>query len=146
LGSLFLYAHIVIRYIGDCAIGDLTGQLKDILLVINAHLLPDVQHEKHPMVLLDALYSWILSQVTDSVRRNMQKLLLALIASWEPLLSDEGRNFLVLCNWLGMTCDEAYAALHPLSSVLIVPGCDKAHEGELQYFQKSFIDYISDFA
>jgi hypothetical protein len=44
-----------------------------------------------------------------------------------------------------MTCDEAYTALRPLSSVLIVPGRDNAHE-ELQYFHKSFMDYISDSA
>jgi hypothetical protein len=44
-----------------------------------------------------------------------------------------------------MTCDEAYAALRPLSSVLDIPGRDKAHKKALQYFHKSFLDYISDF-
>jgi hypothetical protein len=55
-------------------------------------------------------------------------------------------NFIVLCNWLGMTRDEAYAALRPLSSVLDFPGHDEACAKELRYFHKSFIDYISDFA
>jgi hypothetical protein len=45
-----------------------------------------------------------------------------------------------------MTYNEAYAALRPLMSVLDVPGRDKAHKEELQYFHKSFLDYISDFA
>jgi hypothetical protein len=45
-----------------------------------------------------------------------------------------------------MTYDEAYAALRPLSSVLAIPGRDEAHKKALQYFHKSFLDYISDFA
>ncbi|KAF7761966.1 hypothetical protein Agabi119p4_9958 [Agaricus bisporus var. burnettii] len=45
-----------------------------------------------------------------------------------------------------MTCDDAYAALRHLLSVLTVPERDKAHEFVLQCFHKSFIDYISDFS
>jgi hypothetical protein len=98
------------------------------------------------MAFLDLLYLRILSKVPAKVRGNTRQLLLALIAGWKPLLNGEGRNFIVLCNWLGMTYDEAYAALRPLKSVLYAPGRDKAHKRELRYFHKSFIDYISDFA
>jgi hypothetical protein len=98
------------------------------------------------MALLDLLYSRILSKVPTKIRENTRKLLLTLVVGWEQHFHKEGRNFIVLCNWLGMTSDEAYAALRPLSSVLDVPRRDKAHKEELRYFHKSFIDYISDFA
>src|SRR5262249_34502731 len=50
-----------------------------------------------------------------------------------------------LCNWLGMTPDEACAAINPLRSVLYVPRRDEARQEKLRPFHKSFIDYISDF-
>jgi hypothetical protein len=98
------------------------------------------------MALLDLLYSRILSKVPAKVRENTRRLLLALVSGWKQKFDKEGRNFIVLCNWLGMTRDEAYAALRPLSSVLDFPRRNKAHQKELQYFHKSFVDYISDFA
>jgi hypothetical protein len=146
LGGLFVYAHVVIRYIGDSDIGDPTLQLHDVQKVIDAHPLPHGLGEEHPMALLDLLYSQILSKVPAKVRENTRKLLLALVVCWKPKFDKEGRNFIVLCNWLGMTCNEAYAALRPLSSVLDVPRRDKAHKKELQYFHKAFLDYISDFS
>jgi hypothetical protein len=145
-GGLFVYAHVVIRYIGDSDIGDPTLQLRDVLKVINTHPLPNGPGEEHPMALLDLLYSRILSKVPAKVRGNTGKLLLALAVDWKQGFEEKGRTFIVLCNWLGMTCDEAYAALRPLSSVLDIPGRDKAPWGQLWYFHKSFIDYISDFA
>jgi hypothetical protein len=144
-GGLFVYAHLVIKYIGDPDIGDPIVQLNDVLQVIDAHPLSHVPREEHPMALLDALYSRILSRVPNKVRDNARKLLLTLAVGWGPLPQQEGRNFIVLCNWLGMTCDEAYAAVRHLSSVLHVPSHGKAHMEELLYIHKSFIDYMSDF-
>jgi hypothetical protein len=143
--GLFVYAYTVVKYIGDPDIGDPIVQLNDVLQVIDAHPLPNVPREEHPMALLDALYSRILSKVPNKVRENMQKLLLTLVDGWGRNCLPEGRTFIVLCNWLGMTCDEAYAALRPLSSVLDAPGRDTAHKECLRYNHKSFIDYISDF-
>jgi hypothetical protein len=145
-GGLFVYAHVVIRYIGDSDIGNPTLQLRDVLKVIDAHPLPHGPGEEHPMALLDLLYSRILSKVPGRVRENTRKLLLALVIGWKPQFDKEGRSFIVLCNWLGMTGDEAYAALRPLSSVLDIPGRDEARKKSLQYFHKSFLDYISDFS
>jgi hypothetical protein len=53
-------------------------------------------------------------------------------------------SFVVLCNWLGMTADEAYAAIHYLRSVLYVPRRDQGHREKLETFHKSFMDYLSD--
>jgi hypothetical protein len=146
-GGLFAYAQTVIRYIDDSTIGNPASQLSDVLLVIDKHPLTNVSREEHPMALLDALYARILSNVPLKIMINTRKLLLALASGWDwPLSSGNNeRNFIVLCNWLGMTRDDAYAAINHLRSVLCVPRRDQAHEEKLKPFHKSFIDYISDF-
>lgn len=100
------------------------------------------------MALLDALYERILSKVPSKIMILTRKLLLSLASDWDSALRypDAGSaNFIILCNWLGMTPGEAYAAVNHLRSVLHVPRRDKAHEDLLRPFHKSFIDYISDF-
>jgi hypothetical protein len=144
-GGLFVYAQTVMKYIGDPDVGDPNFQLHDVLEVIDTHSLPNVPREAHPLAFLDALYSRILSKIPTQVRENMRKLLLALVHDEYLSFHLGGRNFIVLCNWLGMTCDEAYAAIRHLSAVLDVPGRDTAHMEELRYLHKSFLDYISDF-
>jgi hypothetical protein len=104
--------------------------------------------EEHPMALLDALYNRILSNVPPKIMIHIQKLLLVLASGWNSAFDDfsgAGGNFIVLCNWLGMTCGDAYAAVDDLLSVLVVPPPDKANCEPLKPFHKSFIDYISDF-
>jgi hypothetical protein len=145
-GGLFAYAHTVTKFIGDPDVEDPTLQLHDVLEVIDAHPLPNVSREDHPMALLDALYSRILSKIPTKVERNTRKLLLTLAGVTYTETTEQAENFLSLCNFLGMTCDEAYAALRRLSSVLYVPRRNEAHEQQLRSFHKSFIDYISDFS
>lgn len=71
---------------------------------------------------------------------------MALASGWDSKLSGlGGTNFVVLCNWLGMTRDEAYAALNLLASVLRVTNPKEAHSNKLEPFHNSFIDYVSDF-
>jgi hypothetical protein len=149
-GGLFAYAQTVIRYIGDSTIGSPASQLSDVLDVIHNFPMTDVPREDHPMALLDALYSRILSNVPSKIMMNTRKLLLALAVAWDsvsPSPKAAGRrSFIVLCNWLQITPDEAYAAINHLRSVLLVPRRDKAHHARLEPFHKSFIDYISDFS
>jgi hypothetical protein len=103
----------------------------------------DVNEDEHPLALLDALYARILSNVPPNVMTNTRKLLLALASDWDRYIV-HGDTLILLCNWLGMTLDEAYAALHHLYSVLRVPSRGGAHKENLKPFHKSFIDYISD--
>jgi hypothetical protein len=144
-GGLFAYAHTAVKHIGHPDIGDPVEQLNDVLRVIDAHPLLNNPGEDHPMAFLDALYSQILSKVLARVKANVRRLLLALVAAWDHQFNPGGKNFIMLCNWLGMTCDEAYAAMRQLSSVLDIPGRNEAHKKELRCFHKSFLDYISDF-
>ncbi|EKM75868.1 hypothetical protein AGABI1DRAFT_63913, partial [Agaricus bisporus var. burnettii JB137-S8] len=126
-GGLFVYAHTVIKYIGDPDFGNPTSQVNSVLKVIEAHPLPNVSREQHPMAQLDALYAQILSKVPDSIMVDTRKLLLMLAVGW-------GGSFMVLCNWLGMTREDAYAAIRHLRSVIDVPNYDNAHYATLRSF------------
>ncbi|KAF7762316.1 hypothetical protein Agabi119p4_8909 [Agaricus bisporus var. burnettii] len=144
-GGLFVYANTVIKYIGDPDFGNPSLQLKDVVKVIDEHPLLDVPRDQHPMALLDALYAQILSKVPGRIMANTRKLLLALVMRWGEKLDEGGNNFLVLCNWLGLTYDDAYAAIRHLRSVLDVPCQGEAHNYILRFFHKSFMDYICDY-
>ncbi|KAF7761611.1 hypothetical protein Agabi119p4_9603 [Agaricus bisporus var. burnettii] len=144
-GGLFVFADTVVKYIGDPVVGNPTSQLNDVLKFIDTLPLPNVLQEQHPMARLDMLYAQILSKVPERTMVNTRKLLLSMVRDPSWGWSTESRNFLVLCNWLGMTCDDAYAAIRHLLSVLDAPPRDQAHLAELRSFHKSFIDYISDF-
>jgi hypothetical protein len=146
-GGLFAYAQTVINYIGDSRIGSPVSQLSDVLHVIDKHPMTSRAKEDHPMALLDVLYSHILSNVPCKIMANTRKILLALATSWiVGLHFTLVRNFITVCNLLGMTADEAYAALNHLRSVLCVPPRDKAGGDRIRIFHKSFIDYICDFS
>ncbi|XP_006463960.1 hypothetical protein AGABI2DRAFT_120767 [Agaricus bisporus var. bisporus H97] len=154
-GGLFAYAHTAIRYIDDSNIGNPVSQFSDVLNVIDKVPMTGISREEHPMALLDALYARILFNVPPKVIIHTRKLILALASEWDrPLIGPDGGlpgegetgegNFVVLCNWLAMTPDEAYAAVNLLQSVLNTPKRDEAHLEKLETFHKSFIDYVSD--
>ncbi|XP_006454945.1 hypothetical protein AGABI2DRAFT_176303 [Agaricus bisporus var. bisporus H97] len=144
-GGLFAYAHTIIRYIDDLKIGNPVSQLSDVLKVIDHHPMSGIPREDHPMALLDALYARILSNVPHRVFIHTRKLILALVSDWDEALYAKG-NFVELCNWLGMTPDEAYAAVNLLHSVFRIPRRDEAQLEGIEPFHKSFIDYVSDFS
>jgi hypothetical protein len=73
-------------------------------------------------------------------------LVLGWVDEFEGEFEEEESCFMLLCNWFGMTSDDAYAAIRHLRSVLSAPGRDRAHLEQLRFFLKSFIDYLSDFA
>jgi hypothetical protein len=144
-GGLFAYADTAIRYIGDLVVGNPVSQLLDVLNVIDDHPMTHLPRERHPMALLDALYARVLSNVSPNILVNTRRLLFALTSNWDRTLPSYERTFLTMGNWLDMTCDEAYAAINHLRSVLRAPRRDEAHLRRLEPFHKSFTDYISDF-
>ncbi|XP_006463209.1 hypothetical protein AGABI2DRAFT_120032 [Agaricus bisporus var. bisporus H97] len=144
-GGLFAYADTVIRYIDDPNITSPASQLLDVLKVIDNHPMTGIPREEHPMALLDALYARILSNVPVKVILHTRKLVLALASHWDRTLdADHGGSFVVLCNWLAMTPDEAYAAVNQLQALLRTPKRDQANLMRLESYHKSFIDYVSD--
>jgi hypothetical protein len=144
--GLFAYAHSIIDYIGNPTVENPVSRLCDVLKVIDNHPMPDMPGGEHPMDLLDALYARILSNVPPEVMGDTRTLLLALVSEWDWFLYPGESNFIVLCNWLAMAPNDAYAALFPLFAVLRVPEKHKAPDERVKFFHKSFIDYISDFS
>jgi hypothetical protein len=140
-GGLFAYVQTVIRYIGDSSIGDPALQLSDVLNVIDELPMHDIPQDQHPMALLDALYARILSNVPPKIMINARKILLLLASEWDLALHSE-TELIVMCNWLSMTADEAYAALNRLRSILDFPPRHEAHKKPLKVFHKSLIDYL----
>jgi hypothetical protein len=144
-GGLFAFADTVIRYISDPTIQHPPAQLTAVLRVIDSQPMTGVPPDKHPMARLDALYFQILSKVSPEFKKNKRNLLLALASDWDWALYSGSSSFIFLCNWLGMTADDAYAVINPLRSVFHVPRRDKAYKEEPRPFHKSIIDYLSDF-
>ncbi|KAF7763733.1 hypothetical protein Agabi119p4_8270 [Agaricus bisporus var. burnettii] len=124
-GGLFTYAHTVLKLIDN---RPMTG----------------IPRQETSTSLLNALYGKILSDIPDKVNIHTRKLILTIAPRWFKALAPDTWNFVVLCNWLAMSQDEAYAALNPLQAVFRAPSRDVAHNVNLEPFHKSFIDYISD--
>ncbi|XP_006457562.1 hypothetical protein AGABI2DRAFT_79996 [Agaricus bisporus var. bisporus H97] len=137
-GGLFAYASTVVRYIGDPHFGDPATQLHRVFEVIDTGGKDNILRRDHPMAQLDALYARILSNIPDDVMINTRKLLL-LYKTWRS------RTFRLQCNLVGLNEGAAYGAVHHLHAVARIPEPDKADTEPLQYFHKSFEDFLFDF-
>lgn len=92
------------------------------------------------MAHLDALYSHIMSKIPANVMANTRKLLLLEFQSGYHCF-----DFHFSCNLLGITQHAAYGATHYIRSIASVPGPTEAAEDGLEFFHKSFFDYLRDF-
>ncbi|KAF7773209.1 hypothetical protein Agabi119p4_5376 [Agaricus bisporus var. burnettii] len=139
-GGLFVYASTVVRYIDDSRYGDPATQLNDILVSIDAGPKDGASGTNGPLAQLDALYERILSKVPDKVMDNTRMLLLLRLGDdWS------GEPFRVQCNLLGLTEDAAYGAIRHLHSIVKVSAPESADDEPLEFFHKSFEDYLCDF-
>jgi hypothetical protein len=139
-GGLFAYAATVVRYIDDPHYGDPIAQLRRVLKIIDASTKPDTSGREHPMARLDALYKRILDNIPDDVMVNARKLLpVYSLYGWRDV------KFRELCNRLGLTEDEAYGAIRHLYAVMKIPEPHKADDERLEYYHKSFGDFLRDF-
>jgi hypothetical protein len=139
-GELFAYASTVVKYIGDPDYGDPDRLLRDVLEIIETGTKRNVWGRNYPMEHLDALYSHIMSKIPDNVMTDTRKLLL--LSGIEFSIPP---SFQLLSNILGISRNAAYGATHHIRSIAIVPGPSEAAEASLQFFHKSFLDYLRDF-
>jgi hypothetical protein len=140
-GGLFAYASTAVRYISDPTYGDPVSQLDDVLNIIDAGTKSNVLAEDHPMAQLDALYAHIISKIPAKVMAHTRKILLLYAGA---SFSDYDSLHLK-CNMLGLTENIAYGATHHIRAVAIVPGRDEATYENLEFYHKSFPDYLRDF-
>lgn len=140
--GLFAYASTAVKFIDDSAYGHPSAQLRQVLETIDA-VMPSVAApgKTDPMALLHSLYERILAPIPDDVFDITRKLLLA-----TGILDNyQGCTFYMTgaCNWLGLSPDDAYAALHHLHSVLKVPSPLEAESSYITVHHKSFRDYLT---
>jgi hypothetical protein len=140
-GGLFAYASTVVRYITDPTYGDPGRQLNDVLEIIEAGTNPNVSREDHPMIHLDALYSRIMSRIPAKVMAHTRKLLI--LYAGGTMSTYDSLHF--KCNMMRMTENTAYGATHHIRSIAIVPGPGEAAYKALEFYHKSFPDYLRDF-
>jgi hypothetical protein len=140
-GGLFAYASTVIMYISDYSYGDPVSQLDDVLNVIEAGTKSNVFGEDHPMAQLDALYAHVMSKIPNKVMTDTRKLLL--VYAGRTRVAHDSLHF--ECNMLGMTENTAYGATHHIRAVAVIPGPDEVEFKDLEFYHKSFSDYLRDF-
>jgi hypothetical protein len=136
----FAYATTIVRYIGDPNHGDPAARLRRVLETVDASSSDHMASNDHPIDRLDLLYKRVLYYVPDNAMINTRKMLLV---STRTLF--DGVGFRGQCNALGLTEDKAYDAIRYLSAVIRIPEPDKADDGTLTYYHKSFEDFLFDF-
>ncbi|KAF7773154.1 hypothetical protein Agabi119p4_5321 [Agaricus bisporus var. burnettii] len=137
-GGLFAYASTVVRYIGDPHYRDPVAQLGRVLETIDDGSMKGVSRSDHPLVQLDALYQRILSNVPADTMINTRKLLL--MRSALP-----SGSFRLTCNQLGLSEAAAYGAVSYIHAVMKAPAPENADDEDLEYFHKSFLEFLYDF-
>lgn len=137
--GFFAFGAAVTRFIGDPTYGNPVSQLQIILdIVDNTSLGQPDTGAAQPMAQLDALYDYVLSQVPPGAWPDTRNLLSYLVYG-RPIIP----TFAFLCEWLGLTPDAAYGAVHRLHSVLNVPPPHRAAQAPITFYHKSFKDYLS---
>lgn len=132
--GLFIFAATVVRFVDDVAYSNPVSQLRRVLDVISSVSLPT--NFDNPFAVLDALYTEILSSVPRSVLPHTQNLFFFLL----PEISN---GFIIVCNLIGLTQADAYAALRKLYSVLQIPDPSDPFIVCLAVYHASFIDYLT---
>jgi hypothetical protein len=142
-GGLFAYASTVVRYINDPRYGEPVSHLGDVLCAIDTGSKLGLSGKDHPMAQLDALYARILSNIPSTAMLDTRKLLLMICWDEYEWVYPE-LQFRPLCNLLGLTEASAYGAIHHIHSVVKAPEPIDADDEPLEYFHKSFLDYLRD--
>ncbi|KAJ3575734.1 hypothetical protein NP233_g890 [Leucocoprinus birnbaumii] len=138
VGGLPVLASIVIRFI-DTPYTD-----ADVQLETCTRFLEHQPTSVNPLQKLDALYLYIMNQVSDDIL-PITKLIISfciVLASkpWHEKIyyaSDFG-------TFLGIDKNTFYRALQKVNSVIDVPLWDQAHRNQIKIFHKSFSDFLLD--
>ncbi|KAF7761324.1 hypothetical protein Agabi119p4_10733 [Agaricus bisporus var. burnettii] len=147
--GLFVYAQVVMQFIGDSHHADPMARLEALLSVIDrSNAFPT---QENPFVHLDALYHEILSSIPTTVWPTTKQLLGVAIYGGEitlgPIRNDLGANFLTLRGTsilFGITRNTVYASLDKSRSTLKIPDWKVAHKKPLTFLHASFSDYLKD--
>ncbi|KAF7761250.1 hypothetical protein Agabi119p4_10659 [Agaricus bisporus var. burnettii] len=147
--GLFIYAQVVMQFIGDSHHADPVARLETLLLVIDrSNAFPT---KENPFLHLDALYHAILSSIPSTVWPTTKQLLAVTIYGGQIKLgffeNRLGPNFLTLRGTsilFGITRNAVYASLDKSRSILKLPDWKDAHKKPLTFYHASFADYLKE--
>jgi len=113
----------------------------------------DVQvTDEHPLALLDALYTQILTSIPPSVWHTTKRILGFVICTvaYDSKVNSglsyplDSRTLLGASIILGLELSVVYGSFHKLHSVLQIPDSQNAHEDTVSFLHASFGDYLTD--
>ncbi|KAF7761267.1 hypothetical protein Agabi119p4_10676 [Agaricus bisporus var. burnettii] len=146
--GLFIYAQVVMQFIGDSHHGDPVARFEVLVSVIDRS--NAVPSQENPFLHLDALYHEILSS-SPSTMWPMTKQLLGVAIYGGHILPWNFKNyrqiFLTIRGMsilFGMTQSTIYASLDKSRSTLKISDWKVAHKEELTFLHASFSDYLKD--
>ncbi|KAF5348139.1 hypothetical protein D9756_010785 [Leucocoprinus leucothites] len=129
--GMFIFASVIIQFICDTAYANPISQLEKVICIIDRISVS----ESNPFATLDALYTEILSAVSDEHWCIVKDLLHRASATFVPELVN-------ICCVFSVTQAEAYAALHKLHSIIRVPEPEVAKVTTTGPYHASFWDYL----
>jgi hypothetical protein len=145
--GLFVYAEVVMQFIGDADHADPVSRFEVLLSVIDRS--NAVPTQENPFVHLDALYHEIISSVPSAQWSTAKQLLcLAIHDDWFPSYGFYSpRNFKSLRGMsilLNLSRHTTYACLTKFRSTLKIPDWETAHKERLMILHASFADYLKE--
>jgi hypothetical protein len=149
--GLFVYAEVVMQFIGDSDYADPISRFDTLISVIDR---PNtVSIKDNPFVNLDALYNEILSSIPSTLWPTAKQLL-GLRTHGERIPRENSyilfsfpQTFQTLRGmsiYLGVPQHVIYACLNKCRSTLKIPDWKVAHKETLTFFHASFADYLKD--
>lgn len=139
--GLFIFADVIVRFIGDSEVGNPITQLECVLLAISS-----TQREgdrENPLANLDAIYTAILSKISSNTLQ-LTKYLLALLIIFNANRTASYCNFRFMCKILDVSEDIAVSALRHLHSVLYFPEVKDLGKTRPRFYHASFRDFLQD--
>ncbi|KAJ3568299.1 hypothetical protein NP233_g5801 [Leucocoprinus birnbaumii] len=136
--GLFVFAEVVIRFIGDPNIRKPIAQLEYVLAAL-ANLQVSRSARK-PLSVLDAIYTAILSRVPSDVLNDTKQVLSILLRAHR----NTSVTFREIYEHLEITQEDAIMALDHLHSVIFFSGANVIETSRPLFYHASFRDFLKD--
>ncbi len=136
--GLFVFASTLVAYLLG---GDPVSRFKLVVSLIKVAANRAIDPKRNPFLMLDLIYTQIMSDVPEEVLSNTKLLLGFYLLT---LSRPDSRYLLQVANILGLGQHETYAALSKLYSVLDCPSPEKAHDNPVKFLHASFSDFLLD--
>ncbi len=139
--GLFVFASTLVAYLLG---GNPVLRFKRIMSLINATAIEAAEPKHNPLLMLDLLYTQIMSGIPEEVLSTTNLLLGFFLLNFDLPNDYPNRALLQVSNILGLGQHETYTALEKLHSVLDCPPSQRAVFRPVQFLHTSFSDFLLD--